>query len=431
MYNTFVLPNGIRVVTEKVHHVRSVSLGLWFKAGSVYEKDSCSGMSHFIEHMLFKGTETRTAKEIAECMDGIGGHINAFTSKEYTCYYGKVLDEHLETLLDLLSDMLLYSRFEPSEIEKEKGVILEEIMMYEDSPEDNAFELLTDAVFDSHPLSNSILGEQETLNTFSRDRLVSFFSENYDVNSTVIAIAGNFEVSKLTELLIKYFGSWKSGFRTTDIELPSVTYSKLSFLRIKDVEQAHICLGYPGVSILDDRRYAHLIFNNIFGGSMSSRLFQKIREDKGLAYSVQSHTSNYSNAGTLTIYAGMKPENIETVLSLILKEIDDIRNFGVKHDDLQKAKEQLKGSFILELESTSSRMISIGKTQLIKGQMFSPDEVLAKINAITLDDIFAAVDYIFSSGLSGSSFVCKEDYSTKISALLGISNMETITNGQA
>jgi len=430
MFRTSILRNGITVVTEKIPHFRSVSAGLWFKSGSMYEADEIGGISHFIEHMLFKGTSKRSAKQIADVMDGIGGQINAFTAKEYTCYYFKVLDEHLETGLDLLSDMILNSSFEPFEIEKEKGVILEEILMYEDSPEDVAYDLLSEAMFRGHPLSKPILGEQNILQSFNRDRILSFFQEYYSPQSVVLSVAGNFDDKQLDDLIQKYFGNWKL-FQVNGKIIPEIAFGGDILFRQKDIEQTHICIGYPGIPISDERIYSVMAFNNLFGGSMSSRLFQKIREDKGLVYSVLSHPSNYTIGGFFTIYASMKPSNAQEVLSLITEEIRNVLFDGIIPDELDKAKEQLKGNYILGLESTGSRMNAIGKSQLLLGKITSSEEILNKINMITMDNAIESMEGIFSGGTVGISMIGKDDLSRQASDLMGAMQQVRVPNGQA
>jgi predicted Zn-dependent peptidase len=428
MYKSSVLNNGITIVTEKIPQFRSISAGLWFKSGSMYETDEMGGISHFIEHMLFKGTITRSAKQIADVMDGIGGQLNAFTAKEYTCYYFKVLDEHLDTGLDLLSDMVLNSSFDPMEIEKEKGVILEEILMYEDSPEDVAYDLLSDAMFKVHPLSKPILGEQNTLQSFNRNKIMSFFQEYYSPQSVIVSVAGNFDDIQLQDLIQKYFGAWKP-YQVNGKTIPEIAFDGNILFRQKDIEQTHICIGYPGIPLSDERIYSVMAFNNLFGGSMSSRLFQKIREDKGLVYSVLSHPSNYTIGGFFTIYASMKPSNAQEVLSIITEEIISLLQDGIASDELNKAKEQLKGNYILGLESTGSRMNAIGKSQLLLGKITPPEEVLDKISLITMDDVIESMEQIFSRGTAGISIIGKDDISSQVSDIMHVRRLNEVRNG--
>lgn len=419
MYKTSKLSNGLTIVTERIPQFRSVSAGLWFKAGSMYETTEVSGISHFIEHLLFKGTAKRSAKMIADAMDEIGGQINAFTAKEYTCCYFKVLDEHLDKGLDLLSDMTLNSSFNPTEIEKEKGVIAEEILMYEDSPEDVAYDLLSESMFKNHPLSQPILGNEDALHSFNREKISSFFQENYSPHSVVLSVAGNFSDTRLEDLINKNFECWKP-YKVDSKATPGTSYDKDVLFRLKDIEQTHVCVGYPGIPFSDDRIYSVLVFNNIFGGSVSSRLFQKIREDRGLVYSVESHSSNYSIGGYLTVYAGMNPSNVYEVLSLIKEEVGIILRDGITSEELFKSKEQLKGSYILSLESTASRMNSLGRSQLLLGKTVSPDEVLEKINNVSIDDINEAIKITFSQGTAGISIIGKDDISKNVSQIFDV-----------
>jgi len=419
MFQSIKLRNGIKVVTEEISQFRSVSVGIWFKNGSIFESDVESGISHFIEHMLFKGTKTRSAKEIADLMDGIGGQLNAFTAKEYTCFYFKVLDEHLDKGLDLLSDMILNSNFDSGEIEKEKGVIFEEILMYEDSPEDLSYDLLSDAMFKGHPLSKPILGTRQTLENLDRDKLLSFYRENYSPETAVISIAGKFDEKILIESLEKYFGCWEA-VKSTLKNPPKLALSKQSLFRYKDIEQTHIYIGYPGISLQDDTIYSLFAFNNLFGGSMSSRLFQKIREDKGLVYSVLSHPSNYTVGGIYAIYASMKSSNASEVVEIIKNEICDVLDSKISKDELLKAKEQLKGNYILGLESTSSRMNSLGKSELLLNKITNNEEILDKINSITFEDIVASVKNTFSDGPVGLAIIGKEDISDQIGDIIDI-----------
>lgn len=414
MYKGYKLDNGIQVVAEKIPHFRSISIGLWFKAGSVYENKDQNGLSHFIEHMIFKGTEKRTAKDIAQTLDAVGGQLNAFTSKECTCFYSKVIDEHLDMALELLSDMVLNSVFSDAEIEKEKGVILEEISMYEDSPEDVVHELLSAGFFSSHPLGQPILGTADSIVKFTRKGIREYYDWLYTPKNLVISVAGNFHDQELIKLLNEYFGHWNK---------PNHDYSQLKmaksnrgiFYRHKDIEQTHLCIGFPGLPLGDERAYPLMVFNNIFGGGMSSRLFQRIREDRGLAYSVFSYPSSYVYGGLFTIYAGMKPSQSDQVISLISQEINSIKDKDITKDEFYMAKEQLKGNYILGLESTSSRMTAIGRNQLLMDKILTPDEVLAKIDNVTLDSIYEVLDKMFIKENATIALVSREDLTNTIS----------------
>ena len=413
MYQRYELNNGIQIVTEKIPHFRSVSIGMWFKVGSVDETEKENGLSHFIEHMLFKGTTNRTAKEIAETMDSVGGQLNAFTAKECTCFYCKVIDEHLDLALDLLADMILNSTFDNMELQKEKGVIIEEIYMYEDSPEDLVHDLISSTYFGSHRLGQPILGSKENVNRFTRDEVLAFFKRFYTPDNLVIAVAGNFNEDNLISLIEKYFGHWAKSYSEREQYNTSESNKKFAFKR-KDVEQVHLCIGGPGVRLGSDKAYPVLVFNNLFGGGMSSRLFQEIREERGLAYSVFSYPSSYLNGGLFTIYAGMKPEQTITVASLIREEIEKIKSRGISQEEFRKAKEQLKGNYILDLESTSSRMTAIGRSQLLLKKITSPTEILNKIDNVSIDDVHNIIDEILNINKFAVATVAREDWTEEL-----------------
>lgn len=404
MFSKYTLSNGVRIVYEKIPYVRSVSIGIWVKTGSRNENRQNNGISHFIEHMLFKGTEKRNAGEIAESIDNIGGQLNAFTGKECTCYYAKTLDSHIDLAFDVLSDMFFNSLFAKKDIRVEKRVILEEIGMYEDSPEELVHDILSEAVWDGNPIGYSILGTQESLKSFTPEMIREYMANNYTPKNTVISVAGNFEEAYLTELLAKYFGAWSSP-NDHKVDFQEVVFSNGVKTREKETEQVHLCIGFNGIAHGNDKLYSLLAVNNIFGGGMSSRLFQKIREKKGLVYSIYSYPSAYKNAGLYTIYAGMNPDNLSSVLELVNTEIKLLVKRGIKASDLEKSKEQLKGNYILGLESTSSRMNTMGKSELMLNHIDTPEEVLAKINAITMESIDEIIDNIFSGKKIGISIV--------------------------
>lgn len=416
MYKRYKLNNGIQIVAEKIPHFRSISIGLWFKAGSIYEGPKENGLSHFIEHMLFKGTEKRNAKDIAQTLEAVGGQLNAFTAKECTCFYSKVIDEHLELALDLLSDMILNSVFDKVEIEKEKGVVLEEVSMYEDSPEDVAHELLSAEFFGSHPLGQPILGTRENIGDFTREGILEYYNWHYKPQNLVISIAGNFEDEELDELLEKYFGQWNDlGQEYTKI--PQAKSNQGIFYRYKDIEQAHLCIGCPGLAIGNEDIYPLMVFNNLFGGGMGSRLFQRIREENGFAYSVYSYPSSFVHGGLFTIYAGVKPTQASQALSLIREEIDAVKDRDITQEEFIMAREQLKGNYILGLESTSSRMTAIGRNQLLLGRILTPDQVLEKIDDVTLDSIYEVIEGIYLKDNTTISLVSREDLTKTIEGI--------------
>lgn len=396
MYKKYTLDNGIRVVMEDISYVNSVSIGVWVDNGSIKEDKHINGISHFIEHMLFKGTSNRTAKQIAEAIDNIGGQINAFTSKEYTCFYAKVIDSHLPIAIDVLADMINNSLFSEEDIEKEKSVVVEEINMYEDSPEDVVYDLLAETMFENTSLSLPILGTVDTLNSITREKLIDYFNNNYTVENLVISIAGNIKVDETLELLEKKFAILKHNPDKNNNIADNIKFTQKVRGKYKKTEQLNFCIGMEGIPCGNDDIYSLLILNNIFGGSMSSRLFQKIREEKGLVYSVYSHPSSYKNIGTFTIYAGLNPKQIYNVVNIIKNDIEELKLNLITIDELEKSKEQLKGNYILGLESTSSRMAEIGKSELILGKMYSPKEILGKIDKVTLENVKETIDKIFN-----------------------------------
>lgn len=404
MYNKVTLDNGLRIVTEHIPYVKSVSIGIWIEAGSRKENEQNNGVSHFIEHMLFKGTKNRSAKDIAETIDNIGGQINAFTSKECTCYYARVLDNHIDVAIDVLSDMLFNSLFDEEDILKEKSVIFEEIKMYEDSPEDLVHDLLSQTIFDGNPLSLPILGSEETLDKIARTNIIDYYEQFYTPANTVISIAGNFDFNVTLELIKKYFSKWKPKQKIVEKYNKPILHHNISSKK-KDIEQLHFCIGTEGVPQGQNDLYALLILNNIFGGSMSSRLFQDIREDRGLVYSIYSYPSSYKDIGIFTIYAALNPNYFMDVIGIIMENINKIKKEYLSEDEIYKSKEQLKGNYILGLESTSSRMTSMGKSELLLGKTISPQEIASKIDSIELRDIINVVNKIFDNSKYNIAYV--------------------------
>ena len=385
MYQKTVLPNGVRIITEEIEHVRSAAIGLWVGAGSRDEREGNQGISHFIEHMFFKGTEHRTARALAESLEAVGGQINAFTTKEYTCYYAKVLDEDLDLAIDVLSDMFFHSLFDEKEVDKEKNVVIEEIKMYEDSPDELIHDIFSEHVWNEHPLGKPILGTEESINSLSREKIMNFLSEHYAPDNVVIAVAGKIKHEDVVAKLSGQFGTFQRGGRRVLEGTP--TGQKVEHYQKKETEQMHILLGVPGLGQDDDDIYAMHIFNNILGGGLSSRLFQEIREQRGLAYSVYSYHSTYVDTGLFAIYAGTSPKNTEEVIECILEEVNQIRKQGITADELARTKAQIKGSLYLGLESVSSRMSRLGKTELTYNRVLSPDEVVEKLEKVTLEDV--------------------------------------------
>ncbi|MDD4503795.1 MAG: pitrilysin family protein [Clostridiaceae bacterium] len=403
MFQKELLINGIRVVTEEIPYVNSVSIGLWIKVGSRYETIENNGISHFIEHMLFKGTKSRSAKDIANSIDKLGGQLNAFTSKECTCFYVKVLDTHFDIALDVLADMFFNSNFDSEDIEKERGVVIEEINMYEDSPEDLVHDLFSQAVWAGNPLGMSILGTEESLNNLSREKIVDYFNEKYIPQNIVISVVGNFKHKEVVNKIKGYFEKAEHKDNSNIHTVPS--FEPEYMLKSKVTEQVHLCMGFKGVDIKSKAFYPMLILNNLFGGAMSSRLFQKIREDRGLAYSVFSYPSSFEDCGLFSIYAGSKPGNLKSVAELIMEEIRIIKEAGITDEELYNSKEQLKGSYILGLESTSGRMISIGKSELLLEKIYSPAEILERVDKVDMNSVNSIIKQIFDTDNMGAAVI--------------------------
>ena len=401
------LSNGIELIMEKVPYVRSVSIGIWVRAGSVNEDENNNGISHFIEHMLFKGTEKRTAKDIAGDIDKIGGQINAFTGKESTCYYVKVLDTHVEDGVEILLDMLLNSKFDEKEMLKEKAVVYEEINMYEDSPEDTVHDLLSEIVFDGHPLSRSIIGNRETIQSFDRDMIMSFMNENYSLDNIIVSAAGNIDEEQIINILESSMFPFIRRDRIS-YDKPSAYRPKIR-IKKKDIEQAHLCMGIKGIPMDDKMHYPLSILSNIMGGSMSSRLFQKIREEKGLAYSVYSYATSYVTNGIFAVYAGVNPRQLSEASRFMIEQINLLREKGVTEEELNTAKEQLKGNYILNLESISGRMASVGKSQLLLNKVYTPDQVIGFINKVNMEDMNKVIELVTDINAYSAALVSREE----------------------
>ncbi len=394
MYHKSLLPNGIRVVSESIPYVKSVTLGIWVGTGSRFEKEHNHGISHFIEHMVFKGTANRSAKDIAETVDEVGGQINAFTGKEHTCYYIKVLDTHLELALDVLSDMLLSSKFDAEDIKREREVVLEEVHMYEDTPDELVHDIHLKKTWANHPLGRNILGTRSSIEKFDNNLINQYYDDFYRPDNIVIAAAGNLTHERLEELSERYFGKMQGNKQQETMIAPSLLPSHT--IHNKTIEQVHLCLGTLSVPQASPALYPLHILNNILGGGISSRLFQSIREEKGLAYSIYSYQTNYRDAGLFTIYAGTRPNNVNQVMELIWKNINILKNTGITARELTKTKEQLKGGLLLGLESSSSRMSRIGKMEITLGKHITLDEVVAKVDKVSLEDIKEVGEKLFT-----------------------------------
>ena len=383
---------GTTVIMEKTERVQSAALGIWVKAGASDEWDDVSGVSHFIEHMMFKGTETRTAKQIAEDVDKIGGVFNAFTGKEATCYYIKTLSSNICKGAEILLDMLTGSRFDQEEMDRERKVICEEIKMVKDTPDDDVYDTISELVASGNPLGRSILGTPESLAGIDRSKLVDYRDQMYARDSIVVAVAGNFDEEAIEAIFEDRLTSLRAEKPKKEIQLKP--YQQSFNVKVRDIEQTHICLATPGIALDDPRYYTFVLLNSIFGGSMSSRLFQNIREQKGLAYSVCSMNLFSSYWGFFSIYAGVSPEKAEEALDAIHYELDTLREGGVTEEELAMAKEQMKSSYIFGLESVNSRMFSIGKNKLLLDRVYSEEEVLSSFDRVTRDDIREAAEMI-------------------------------------
>ena len=389
------LSNGIRVMTEYMESMRSVAIGVWVNAGSVFETDTDAGVSHFIEHMLFKGTEKRSASDIAAETDAIGANLNAFTAKECTCFHIKALDEDLETAVEMLSDIVLNSTLDPEQMDRERGVVLEEIAMTEDSPEDIVFDRASEQLFFGTPIESEILGTEKTVSAMRREDLVRYMQRHYTAENIVIAVAGSFERDTLLSLLERYFKDTPHGERH-DAPAVSIRAGFRTALVKKDVEQINLCLALPGAALGTDEYYAQAVLSNALGGSMSSRLFQHIREERGLAYSVYSYPMAYRGAGSLCFYAGCTEGQASEVLSLMLRELEDVKRNGISEDEFIRARQQLKGSYLLSMESTMAHMSALGKTALLLDREYDLNGTLNRIECVTMEEVRRAAGTLFT-----------------------------------
>ncbi len=407
MYKTHVLENGLTIIGEEIQHVKSISLGVWVNAGSSIEDKKVSGVSHFIEHMLFKGTKNRTSKDIANQIDNLGGQINAFTSKECTCYYVKLLDSHIDIGLDILSDMILNPLFDKNDIDKERLVILEELKMYEDSPEDLAYDLLTENVYAGDGLGMNIIGTTKSLYDINQEEILNYFKDYYVPNNSVISISGNFNFEEMVKKIEAKFKLWES--KEVEIEIKKAEFKNCFVTKNKDTEQVNLAMSLETISSENiEEVYALAIVNTVFGGSISSRLFQKIREEESLVYSIYSSQSLYKKCGELGIFASMSNENLEDVYNLIIEEIKLLRENYLTDKEIKETKEQLKGSYILGLESTSSRMMSIGKAMLLNNRVKTTDDILKSIDDVDKDTINRVIDKTFDLEKLGICIVGKD-----------------------
>jgi predicted Zn-dependent peptidase len=391
------LPNGIRVLSEELPDLGSVTVGIWVENGSRYERPEQAGISHFLEHLFFKGTARRTAAQIAEEMDAVGGVLNAFTGKEYTCYYAKVLAEHLPLALDLLADVFTQSQFAEEEIDRERTVIVQEISQIEDTPDDYVHDLFTQAFWPGHPLARPIAGTAATVSTFRRADFLAFLGARYRPDRILVAGAGNLRHEALADVVATHLGPLTGNSPLAD-GVPPVGTGGLA-VHEKDLEQVHLCLGTPGMSQGDEDRYAAHLLNVALGGGMSSRLFQEIRERQGKAYTVYSFLTSYRDSGYLGVYVGTSPQWVNEVAGSVRTEIDRIARDGLAPAELARVKTQMKGSMLLGLETSDSRMSRIAKNEIYYGRDVPIAEVATRFDAVTNDDVVRVATRLFGSGV--------------------------------
>ena len=392
-YEITTLDNGIRVITETVNHVQFMSMGFWVGVGSRYENEQQWGITHFIEHMLFKGTDRRTAEEISGAVDAVGGQLNAFTSKENTCYYIKTLTEDFPLAMDVLSDMFLNSRFDNEEIAKEREVIIEEIKMYEDTPDDLVHDMLSENLWPDHPLGRTILGTEESIAVFDHDMLKDYMQQYYTGSNIVVSVVGNISHAQVVDAVKAALGGIPKG-QPNQCQLAGKAQAGVN-LTYKEIAQSQICVGMPGVAKEDDRLFPLSILNTYLGGGMSARLVKKIREEEGLAYSVYSYNGSYTDTGAFVISVGTRPENCQRVIDIILEELDDVRRNGITQDELNKSFSQLKGSLFMGLETVNSRMNKLGRSMLIYDRVITPEENVDELSKVTVADVKALAEDMF------------------------------------
>ncbi|HSY11960.1 MAG TPA: pitrilysin family protein [Verrucomicrobiae bacterium] len=389
-----VFSNGLTVLTEKMDHIRSVSMGIWVKSGSRHEDPRVNGISHFVEHMVFKGTSNRSAEDIARQVDSIGGNMDAFTGKETICFNIKVLDEHLPIAVDVLSDMVLHPVFDGKEILRERGVILEEIKMDEDNPDYLVHEIFTQNFFKGHPLGKPILGTKETVRRFDQPAILDYYGGKFAPGNMIISAAGNLDHHEVVELLRERFEQLPSGTNGWQ-DTPPKTNSRITLRNKKSLEQVQICVGVPSYSISHDRRYVMYVLNTLLGGGMSSRLFQNIREKQGLVYSIFSELNPFRDAGMLSVYAGTSRESASKVVRAIVNEFRQLKEVPISEEELKRAKDQLKGSLMLSLESSTARMSNLARQEMYYDHFISMDEIINRIQAVNVEDLLRSANELF------------------------------------
>ncbi|MEV0897388.1 pitrilysin family protein [Actinoplanes sp. NPDC049802] len=401
-----LLPSGLRVITEAIPTTRSAALGIWVGIGSRDETPALHGASHFLEHLLFKGTHKRTALDISSQIEAVGGETNAFTTKEYTCYYARVLDADLPLAVDVLVDAVADSILDPADVETERGVILEEIAMHEDEPGDEVHDVFAEAIYGDHPLGRLISGTPDSISPMTRDQINRFYRRRYTAPEIVVAAAGNLDHATLVRLVRKALAGTPLDTGPAAPAQPRVGDKRVrvraarNVVLHRDTEQAHIVLGGPGVGRHDERRFALGVLNNVLGGGMSSRLFQEIREKRGLAYSVYSYSGQYADSGLIGVYAGCAPAKSREVLDLIRAELDRVAADGITPEELIRGKGMAKGSYVLGLEDTGSRMSRLAKSELLHGDLMGVDELLTRVDAVTLDEVGAVATDLLAQPMS-------------------------------
>jgi predicted Zn-dependent peptidase len=392
-----VLSNGLTILTEEMPHIRSVSIGIWIKTGSRHESPEWNGISHFVEHMVFKGTRNRNAEQIAREVDSVGGNMDAFTAKECICFDVKVLDEHLPTALDILADLVLNPIFEPSELARERGVILEEIKMDEDNPDYLVHEIFTQNFWKDHPLGKPILGTKETVKRFEQQVLFDYYSRFFIPNNMIISVAGNVKHERFVDLVKEKFSHLKAGSNGFKQDRPKI-HARINMRNKKALEQVQSCIGVPSLSIGDPRRFVSYVMNTLLGGGMSSRLFQSVREKQGLAYAIYSELNPYRDTGCMCVYAGTSRENAPKVVQSVVSEFKKLKTESVPSEELRRAKDQLKGSLMLSLESSTARMSNLARQELYFDRFYSMDEIIERVEAVSAEDICALSQEYFQSG---------------------------------
>jgi predicted Zn-dependent peptidase len=386
-FHRVVLPSGLTIIGEEVDSVRSLAIGVWLRVGARHESPAEGGMSHFLEHMVFKGSRRRDAYQIALSLESVGGHLDAFTGRESTCFYARALEEHLDLAVDVLADLALAPRLDPEDVTKEKQVVAEEIHNYDDTPDDCVHDLFADVVWNGHPLGNRILGSEASVTSFTRDQVAAYHARHYTAGNLIVAIAGRFDWSRVVDLVSQHFAAATPGITSSDAFQPASETGREVVHHVRELAQQYLCIGAPGLPQEDPDRYALVLLSTVLGGGMSSRLFQRVREQEGLAYSVYTYSDSYEDAGIFCAAMSVHPSQGRKAVHLTLDEFDRIVRDGISPDELASAKAQLKGSLLLGLESTSNRMHRIARSMIYSGRFIPVDELVRTIDAIAADDV--------------------------------------------